>query len=290
MSNSGHQTLVILAGGASSRMKNSQASQSLTDEEVKSANSQSKSLIGLGKSKRPLLDYLLIHAKKAGYTDIYLIVGEKNEMQFKELYGSKDRGNIYNDLTISYALQYIPEGRQKPMGTADAVTQALEQYPHLQDTTFTVCNSDNLYSVAAMNALRNTKTPNAFISYDRGGLLFSAERIARFALVLLDSDAFLVDIIEKPAPEQVAQYEDVNGILRVSMNIFKLKGSDVYPFVRDCPVHPERNEKELPHAILNMCHALPKSLIGIPFKEHVLDLTSKDDIAIANMLLTDFAP
>ena len=52
--------LVILAGGISSRMKNS-----ITSDETKN---ESKSMIRLGQADRPFLDYLLMNAERAGYS------------------------------------------------------------------------------------------------------------------------------------------------------------------------------------------------------------------------------
>jgi len=208
-----------------------------------------------------------------------LVIGEHAET-FQKYYGNKVKNNVFRGLHISYAIQHIPKNRTKPPGTADALFQALEQYPNLKHETFTVCNSDNLYSVEAFLALKNSKDRNAFIAYDREGLNFTIERIFKFALVLLDKENYLKDIVEKPSLENMSQYKDGQGKLRVSMNIFKLTGSEIYPFLKHCPIHPERDEKELPTAILNLCHSVPKAVKGLPFKEHVPDLTSKEDIAV----------
>ncbi len=135
--------LIILAGGASSRMKNSLAVEGLSEEEIRNANVESKALIQVGEVKRPVLDYLLMNAELAGFQHIYLVVGEKSE-SFQSYYGSKRAGNQFRTMEISYATQIIPNGRKKPYGTADAVTQTLEQYPELQLETFCVCNCDNL--------------------------------------------------------------------------------------------------------------------------------------------------
>ena len=70
-----HTTLVILAAGASSRMKKSEATSGLSAAKIEKANSVSKALIGVGTNDRPLLDFLLLYAKKAGYTDVILVVG-----------------------------------------------------------------------------------------------------------------------------------------------------------------------------------------------------------------------
>jgi len=269
-----HTNLIILAGGASSRMK-----KSLEEGSSSNVPNVSKALIGMDKSGRPILDYLLFNAEKAGFKNVYLVVGEHAE-GFKKCYGNKPKDNKFKGLNISYAIQYIPKYRTKPFGTADALFQALEQYPNLQNESFTVCNSDNLYSVEAFSVLKNSSYTNAFIAYDRDGLNFTMERISRFALVLLDSEDYLVDIIEKPSADKIDSYRDSFGKFRVSMNIFKLSGKMIYPFLKDCPIHTERNEKELPTAILNMCHSFPKAMKGYLLNEHVPDLTSKEDIAV----------
>ena len=74
-------------------------------------------------------------------------------------------------------------------------------------------------------------------------------------------------------------YADTSGKFRVSMNVFKFDGGMFYSYLRDCPIHPERLEKELPTALMNMLSDHPESCIGIPVSEHVPDLTSKEDIA-----------
>jgi len=284
-----NKNLVILAGGASSRMKKSMASNNLSEEEIKNANTNSKALLTFGKNNRPILDFLLFNVEKAGYTNVVIIISEDGD-RFKDFYGKETRNNKYNTLTISYAIQYIPKDRIKPFGTADAVYQAMEQFPMLQKEAFTVCNSDNLYSVKALQSLAETSAPNAFISYDREGLNFPMEKIERFALTLLDANSYISDIIEKPTSDMVAGYTDASGKLRVSMNIFKFTGEQLFPFLKNCPVNPIRNEKELPTAILNMCSDGSYYMKGIPFYEHVPDLTTKEDIAIMKSYLEKHYP
>ncbi|MFC4721059.1 sugar phosphate nucleotidyltransferase [Geojedonia litorea] len=263
--------LIILAGGASTRMNASLNSSA--------SNWKNKALIGIDSDGRPILDYLITNAEKAGYKNLIIVTGE-NAIEFKSFYGKQQNDNLFGTLKISYATQYVPKDRVKPLGTADALLQALQQYSYLKKTTFIVCNADNLYSVEAFEALIQTPFKNAFIAYDRKGLNFSTDRISKFALVQLDQDQFLSNIIEKPEPNEISKCRDTSGSLRVSMNIFKLDGSAIISYLENCPMNPERNEKELPSAILNMCHEIPKAMKGILFHEHVPDLTSKEDIAV----------
>lgn len=283
-----HTNLIILAGGASSRMKKQTTLKNVSEQEIAEANQRSKSLISVNPDGRPILDYLLYNAKSAGYKNIYIVVGKQSEL-FKQFYRSKEKDNAFHGLNISFATQHIPQGRTKPFGTADAVYQAVTQYPELNTQYYTVCNSDNLYSSDAFLALRKTTSDHAFVGYDRDALEFSLERVARFALAKLNAKNQLVGIIEKPALDEVDDYKDASGILRVSMNIFKFKGAIFFDYLKNCPVHPDRNEKELPTALLNMIKEHPNTVEGIPFSEHVPDLTAKEDISIVkNYLATHY--
>ena len=284
-----HDNIIVLAGGASSRMKKQVVVENLSEIEIAQANERSKGLIGVGPNGRPLLDYLLLNAKRAGYKNIYIIIGEQGDL-FKDFYGSKAQNNIFNGLNISFAVQYIPEDRIKPFGTADALFQAVEQYPELNAQYYSVCNSDNLYSADALRALRETSSPNAFISYDRDAMLFPTDRISRFAVAKLDQQNCLLDIIEKPEPAVVNSFKDTTGKIRVSMNAFKFEGKTFYKYLKNCPVHPERDEKELPTVLLNLVKDFPGVAIGIPFSEHVPDLTAKEDIVEVKAYLQEHFP
>ncbi|NER18675.1 sugar phosphate nucleotidyltransferase [Spongiivirga citrea] len=280
--------LIILAAGASSRMKNSK-DDVLDSKTLLQANQRTKGLIDIDNAGRPLLDFLLYNAKKAGYTNIFIVINAKDEL-IKKHYGSKLKGNSFNGLTISYAIQHIPPDRTKPLGTADAVAQTLQQYPELQKQYFTVCNSDNLYSENAFKQLIEVNEKSAFIAYNRGTLQFKSNRINQFALVALDQDNYLQDIIEKPLENDNVKYEDSQGVLRVSMNIFKFYGPLSSHYLLNCPISEKRKEKELPTALLNMVNDHQYSIIGIPMSEHVPDMTSKEDITIMRVYIQDNYP
>lgn len=276
------KNLIILAGGASSRMKNSHT-KDVSKEAIAQANTRSKALILV--NERPMLDYVLYNAKQAGLEHIYLVISPEGSL-FKSYYGTKDKCNTFHGLNISYVIQHIPENRIKPLGTADAVLQALQQYPMLQKEKFLVCNCDNLYSTKAFKTLRETNASNAFLNYDRDALQYPMERITRFALTKVTQHNYLEAIIEKPSEEQMEDYRGKDGHFRVSMNIFKFDGAQFYTYLQNCPLHPDRNEKELPTAVLSMVADDPDCVLAIPFSEHVPDLTSKEDIFTMNEYLT----
>lgn len=267
------QNLVVLAAGMSSRMKQEIPKIKLHASDIKQASTLSKSLITIGKKGEVMLDFLLINAQKAGFKNIYLITGKDNS-HFKTHLNNKDFS-----FNLHFAIQQIPSNRLKPLGTADAVYQLLTQYPNLKEDNFVVCNSDNLYSVKAFKALHLCDESQALISYNRDTLKFSAERISKFAIISVKNN-YVNAIVEKPDLNQLEKFKDNEGKIRVSMNIFKLSGKLIYHYIKNCPLHPVRQEKELPVAISNYLKDSPLNFKSIPLSEHVPDLTSKKDILI----------
>ena len=275
-----NDSLIILAAGLSSRMKKSVSSKNLSKRSIEQANSRDKGLIGIDKNGRPLIHYLLINAKSAGFKVIYLVIGQNSD-SFKSYFDE----NKYDGLDIEFAVQYLEKNKLKPSGTADALFQAITQFPILKSSNFCVCNSDNLYSAKALRSIRSTSFSNAFISYDKSFLNFSSEKVSSFSILKLNKNGYLVNILEKPTAKDFDLFKDSGGKIRVSMNLFKFNGSVFYDYLKNCPFDVLRNEKELPTAVLNLAKDQPSSVYGIPFEEHVPDLTSKDDIIVLNKLL-----
>jgi len=275
-----NDSLIILAAGLSSRMKKSVSNKNLSKYSIEQANSREKGLIGIDKNGRPLIHYLLINAKSAGFKVIYLVIGQ-NSNSFKSYFTE----NKYDGLDIKFAIQYLEKNRIKPSGTADALFQAVTQFPLLKSSNFCVCNSDNLYSAKALRSVRSNSFSNAFISYDKSFLNFSSKKVSSFSILKLNENGYLLDILEKPTPKDFEFFKDNVGKIRVSMNLFKFNGSVFFEYLKNCPFDKLRNEKELPTAVLNLAKDQPSSVYGIPLEEHVPDLTSKDDIIILNKLL-----
>ncbi len=270
------RNIIILAGGASSRMKRS--SEAVVDSALaKEAQRKTKAMIGVGLHARPFLDYLLFNIQRAGYENTIIVVGE-NDSSIKEFYGQKENAEQFPSLNISYVIQNVPPGRGKPLGTADALLKALNQTPSLNGQRFTVCNSDNLYSPAALRLILEDAHPNVLIDYDRAALQFTEERVAQFAVVVKDEEGFLTEIVEKPSSDEMNRAKDVKGRTGVSMNIWRFTYGDILPFLESIPLHPVRKEKELPVAVKMMIAQQPRSVFAIPLSEDVVDLTSLDDI------------
>ena len=270
--------LIIMAGGASSRMKRSLETSELTPETKKIARSAHKSLIPLGSKQKPLLFHLIQNAVNAGFREVYLITSPENQA-FRECVGSASKNNLFAGALVHYAIQYLLQGRNKPLGTADAVQQAMEQHPELKNESFTICNGDNLYSVHAFTLLLAPRdTPHALISYNRSSLNYSSARMSSFAIIDISEEGLLENIIEKPDPETFKNYEDTSDHIGVSMNIFSFEGALLFPYLKNCPIHLERNEKELPEAVRMMIKESKNRTRCFKVSEHLPDLTSAEDL------------
>jgi len=279
--------LLILAGGMASRMKKALAEGSDLDPKLLAqANSVTKGMIQVGKNGKTLIDYQLYNAHLAGIEEVLLLLHPTDTVT-QEYCEELMKGDKCWGLKIFFARQHIPEGREKPAGTADAVYQALTQQTSWQTGRLIVCNSDNLYSVKALNALWNSPKSEALIAYNRDSLLYPAERISAFALIKTDKDGYLLDIIEKPTAEQAAELQAIQGTLGVSMNIFVFEASVFLPYLAKTPYHPVRNEKELPTAVFLYGEGQGKGFYTIPMAENVPDLTSKEDILVMQKYLED---
>lgn len=269
-----NKPLVILAAGKSNRMKNSEAG-GLSAAQKHAANTKSKGLLNI--NGRPFLNYLLHNAATAGIKNIILIVSE-NDADFRAIYGAPN----FHGLKISFAVQKILKDRQKPLGTADALLQMLDQFPKLKSGSFLSCNCDNLYSPEALRDLAESSAKNACIAYLASKLGFSKERVSAFALMEKNNTNDLVDIVEKPKSGTLFAEDGL-----VSMNLFKFNGAEIYPFLQSCELST-RGEKELPTAILNMIRQSSSTLRLIERSERVLDLSTKSDIKAVEKDIEDF--
>lgn len=270
--------LVLLAGGASSRMKRSAVSAAGVPPGLRSdAREKAKAMIRVGPGGRPFLDLCLGNIAGAGYAEVVIVTGE-GDTSITGHYLGEGRAADFPSLGLSFVVQRIPDGRAKPLGTADALLGVLRERPRWRGRKFTVCNSDNIYSVGVLEGLLADTHRNALVKYDRDALGFAPERTSQFAVVTTDEAGSVLDIVEKPTPAEIDSAADAAGRVGVSMNIFRLSCDDILPYLESVPLHPERLEKELPVAVRMMARERPGSVHAIPASERVPDLTRVDDI------------
>lgn len=123
-------TLVVLAAGMGSRFGGL------------------KQMEPFGPNGETIVDYSVFDAVRAGFDRAVIIIKKSIEKEFRELVGRR----LEKMTDVDYAFQEfnklpagysIPEGRQKPYGTAHAILCAKEQV----HTPFCVVNSDDFYGM-----------------------------------------------------------------------------------------------------------------------------------------------
>ncbi len=269
---------MVLAAGVSSRMKMPDDTITADQKLIREADNLSKGMIGVGKDNRPFMDYLLFNISASGHREVLLIINDKDEF-IKKYYGF-DKQNVVKigKMDLSYAVQSIPEGRAKPMGTADAVLQGMLSKPDWRGNKFTVCNSDNLYSVNALKLLLESDKKNSMINYDLRGLNYTDERHKKFAIISVNQDGYLKSIIEKPLEKEIENLKEEMGYIGISMNIFRFDYDLLLPYFQKTPLTPERDEKEIPTAINMMVKDHVDGMFTYKLCEHIPDMTSKKDL------------
>jgi len=260
--------MIIMAAGVSSRMKDSSVPKAISQNLINQSNERVKGFIQAGEGNEPIIFYIIKNCISTGVKNFYIILSENSDEFQKYL----RKLEIKLSIQIKFGFQNF-YGKSKPMGTADAIFQLMNQYKELRNKRFLVCNSDNLYSSRAIKLLLAENNYNSMIAYDFDCLKFSLERLESLSILKIKGK-FLDRIIEKPDIKIIKNYSKKF----ISMNIFSLKGKLVYQYLKDCPITIKRGEKEIATALQNMIKEKKKSMIVFHLCEHVPDLTYKEDI------------
>ena len=252
---------IILAAGLGARMQSD-------------PQSCPKAMTRLGTEQRPFLEFLLKQLQREGCSDACVVIHPEDRVTAAYFEAHPIKG-----IELSYAIQLRSDGREKPLGTAHAAGCGLTTRPDWSGQTVAVCNGDNLPPDGAFRTLFSSSSRGALLAFDREGLCLPAERTRAFAVIHTDLGGALTNIVEKPNDAQIEAARSPLGTVQVSMNLFSLEYSEFIKAVNDCPVHLQRDEKELPTAMLRWSQAHPNELACIPFSGRFLDLTRPEDIS-----------
>lgn len=145
-------TLVVLAAGMGSRF------------------GDKKQLVGFGPHGELLPEYTCYDAKRAGFDRVVFIIQEKDRPAFDA--ALKDMNDVF---PVSYAYQSlaalpegyeVPEGREKPWGTAHALWCAKDEI----NGPFAILNADDYYGPEAFELLydflKNKKGDALILAYE----------------------------------------------------------------------------------------------------------------------------
>ena len=103
-----------------------------------------------------IIDYSIFDARRAGFETVVFVIKHSIEEAFKEAIGNR----ISKVMNVKYAFQRpddlpegysVPEGREKPWGTAQAVLAARD----IVDGPFAVINADDYYGAEGFEEIYN---------------------------------------------------------------------------------------------------------------------------------------
>jgi glucose-1-phosphate thymidylyltransferase len=252
---------VILARGLGTRMRKPADTATLDARQAAAADAGVKAMIPIG---RPFLDYVLSALADAGLAQACLVIGPEH-VAVREYY---EKTVAPARLAVSFAIQ------EEPLGTANAV-QAAQAFAGAD--RFLVLNSDNYYPANVLRRLRALGAPG-LVGFDRGALVaegnIDAERVRKYAVLALDADGFLADIVEKPDP---AAWECAGERALISMNCWSF-GPSIFEAARRIARSP-RGEFELTDAVKYAISRLGDRFTVLPVAAGVLDLSVRTDIA-----------
>lgn len=250
---------VILARGLGTRMRRKDDGTAMTAEQEVAAQTGVKAMMPI---ERPFLDYVLHDLADAGCTKVCLVIGPEHD-QVRDYYASIP----CERLRIDFAIQ------EKPLGTADAVAAA-ENFA--AGDPVLVINSDNYYPLEALRALVKLDGSGVAV-FEREAMLadsnISAERIPAFAVVKIDDDGYMEQIIEKPDVKILNQLPEP---ICLSMNCWRF-GPDIFQACRKIEPSP-RGELELPDAVEYTMKQMNRKYQVVVVKAAVLDMSYRSDV------------
>lgn len=256
---------VILARGLGTRMRANDGSPDPTHNSA-AVNAGAKGMIDVG---RPFLDFVISALADVGITDVCLVIGPEHNI-FRDYYDNLELKRV----RIHYAIQ------AEPLGTANALAAAAE---FTGQDRVVVLNSDNYYPIEALKSL--VELPGAgVVGFEREALIaksnIPAERIAAFAVISVDEQGNLSDIIEKPSP---AELERLGSHAPISMNAW-LFTADIFPACADVD-KSVRGEYELVDAV-RLARSRGRSFRVPPAAQGVLDMSRRTDIDAVRQALS----
>jgi len=254
---------VVMARGLGTRMRKPDESAALNESQNAAADSGVKAMIPVG-GGRPFLDYILSALADAGYTCACLIIGPEHE-NVREYFRVQSPPRR---ISVEFAVQ------EKPLGTADAVAAARQ---FAENDRFLLLNSDNYYPHGALDALAGLAGAGVAL-FDRDRMVTDSnipeDRIRKFSVAEIDRDGCLRRIHEKPSDEILRVMGDP---LWINMNCW-LFSPAIFEACSRIDLS-ERGELELTAAVQYAIDILGERFTALKFRDAVLDLSSRSDIA-----------
>lgn len=198
-----------------------------------------KQIEPIGPSGEIILDYSIYDARQAGFGKIIFVINKEIERAFRERIDQTigqhcETTFVYQKLGDLPGGFDVPQGRQKPWGTAHAVLSC----KNLINRPFAVINADDFYGRAAFQELgvylqgakdRKNRYDFCMVGYDLRNTLTEHGHVAR-GVCSVDQDGYLITIRERTRiktfngnvkyTENGETWIDIPGDSLVSMNMW----------------------------------------------------------------------
>lgn len=251
-----------------------------------------------------ILDFSIYDAMRAGFKKAVFIIKKENEAIFRECIGDA----VSKHMQVEYVFQeltdvpegfVIPEGRQKPWGTAHAIYSCR----NVIDAPFAVINADDYYGVEAFKVLYDYLVNNsddekyryAMVGYRLGNTLTENGSVSRGVCVTND-EGFLVEINERTniiktengaaySLDDGQTYTDISVDTPVSMNMWgfypsiitELKKSLDTFFAEKVALNPMKSECYIPLEVDGLLKSDKATVKVLSSKDKWFGVTYKED-------------
>lgn len=282
-----NKTLVIMAAGMGSRYGGL------------------KQIEQVGPDGSLIIDYSIYDAKRAGFNKVVFIIKKQIEEQFYEAIGKR----IEKQINVEYVFQElddipaefkVPEGREKPWGTGQAILAC----KNAVNEPFLVINADDFYGRGSFESMANwieAEKPDdskpykcAISGYILKNTLSESGHVAR-GVCEVNEDGYLTDINERLKIMRIdgktkyaiddSTWVEVDENSFVSMNMWcfgaqmpqEIEGR-FYEFLKnEVPKNPLKAESILPNIVRDMLHEKRCTVKVIPTSERWFGVTYKQD-------------
>lgn len=251
-----------------------------------------------------IMDFSIYDARKAGFEKVIFIIKEENQNDFKAVIGSR----ISNFMEVEYVFQNVqtlpngyevPEGRNKPWGTAHAVLCCIDKI----DGPFAVINADDYYGREAFTLIYDylsthqddDKYRYAMVGYQLGNTVTDNGHVAR-GICEISEQGELIAVNERIRIEKrnggIAYTEDegkswitVSEEAVVSMNMWGFTKSFLNEIKEGFPAfldeglknNPLKCEYFLPSVITRLLRAGQAAVAVLETRDKWYGVTYKED-------------
>ena len=248
-----------------------------------------KQLVPIGPSGETILDYNTHDAAAAGFDRIVVVTRPELDADVTRVVAN----GVGHIADVCVALQQIPSGRSRPLGTADAVAAAAD----LVDGPFGVANADDLYGPHSFEVLhdhlRAATAVAAVVGFPLDETVPPAGAVSRAILDAAD-DGVVSAVVEVHGierapgggwlPEQVPDLGPLTGDELISLNLWGFPADAmgaIHDAVRRFVAAGADGEIYLPVEVSKLVAAGRLRLIVLKSTERWAGITNPEDLAVA---------